>query len=297
MGRILVGVSSWAEPELIQSGFYPQEIKTPAQRLTYYASQFPLAEIDSSYHFLPTRRMLASWLDNAPEGFIFDPKAFSLFTRHPTPLSSLPRAIRDEYGAQIQTRGNAYLHHLPEQAISDLWSMFLRTIESLDNARKLGAVLFQFPPWFHPEPENYEHMAWCRDRLAAHPMAVEFRVGSWLDKRLDETLGFLRRQGIALVCVDEPQGLRSSVPPVSEVTASVGVVRFHGRNRDNWEGKGTPSTERFRYLYTEAELKVWAQKIRSMAKKADELHVIFKNKHADFPVTNALQMKSLLGLT
>jgi uncharacterized protein YecE (DUF72 family) len=34
-----------------------------------------------------------------------------------------------------------------------------------------------------------------------------------------------------------------------------------------------------------------------MAQKADELHIIFKNKHAEFPVKNAMQMKELLGLT
>ncbi len=44
--------------------------------------------------------------------------------------------------------------------------------------------------------------------------------------------------GQSLVCVDEPQGFQSSVPLLAEVTASLGVVRFHGRNRDNWEKKG-----------------------------------------------------------
>jgi hypothetical protein len=34
-----------------------------------------------------------------------------------------------------------------------------------------------------------------------------------------------------------------------------------------------------------------------MAKSSRELHVIFKNKHADYPVRNAIQMKELLGVT
>jgi hypothetical protein len=33
-----------------------------------------------------------------------------------------------------------------------------------------------------------------------------------------------------------------------------------------------------------------------MAKSARELHVIFKNKHADYPVRNAIHMKELLGI-
>ena len=74
MGRILVGISSWAEPELVRSGFFPDEVKTAEARLGYYASRFPVAEIDSSYHFFPTQRNLALWIENTPDGFTFDVK-------------------------------------------------------------------------------------------------------------------------------------------------------------------------------------------------------------------------------
>ncbi|MBI2980031.1 MAG: DUF72 domain-containing protein [Chloroflexi bacterium] len=297
MGRNLVGISSWAEPELIQSGFYPAEVKTAEERLSYYAARFSVAEIDSSYHFFPTQRNLALWLENTPDGFTFDVKVFSLFTQHPTPFSALPRTIREKYGGQIQAKENVYLHHLPDAAVEELWTILIRTMEAFRTAGRLGAGLFQFPPWFHPEPKNFDYIARCREKLPDYQMAVEFRVGSWLEKRREETLEFLRKHGIALVCVDEPQGFKSSVPPVAEVTAPLALVRFHGRNKDNWEGKGLPSTEKFSYLYSEDELKEWVPKIRSMAEGAKELHVIFKNKHADFPVKNATQMKGLLKIT
>jgi uncharacterized protein YecE (DUF72 family) len=126
---------------------------------------------------------------------------------------------------------------------------------------------------------------------------MEFRVGSWLDdEHKSRTLNLLRKLNIALVCVDEPQGFRSSVPPESEVTARLAVVRFHGRNDENWEKKGIMSTERFNYLYSPGELTEWVPKIRSMAEKADTVHVIFKNKHADYPIRNAIEMKGLLGV-
>ena len=86
------------------------------------------------------------------------------------------------------------------------------------------------------------------------------------------------------------------MPPVAEVTATLAIVRFHGRNQENWEGKDIPATEKFNYLYREDELKEWVPRIRSMAEGTKELHVIFKNKHADFPVKNAVRMKELLGL-
>jgi uncharacterized protein YecE (DUF72 family) len=295
MGEILVGISSWADSELVRSGFYPPDVKTAEARLGYYASRFPVAEIDSSYHFFPTQRNLALWLENTPDGFTFDVKAFSLFTQHPTPFTSLPRTIREKYAGQIQAKGNIYLHHLPETAVDELWTISIRTIEFF--AGKLGVVLFQFPPWFHPEPKNFDYISSCREKLSKYPLAVEFQVGSWLDKHREETLKFLREHEITLVCVDEPQGLKSSVPPVYEVTAPIAIVRFHGRNKENWENKDIKTTEKFDYLYSEDELKEWVPRIRAMAEVSKELYIIFKNKHADFPVRNAVQMKALLSLT
>ena len=282
---------------MVRSGFYPPDVKTPEERLSYYASRFSVAEIDSSYHFSPTRRNLALWLENTLDGFIFDVKAFSLFTQHPTPFTALPRAIREKYGRQIHTKGNVYLHHLPEAGVNELWTIFIGVLESFRIAGKLGAVLFQFPPWFHPEPRNRDYIVSCRERLSEYYVAVEFRVGSWLDKHREETLQVLRKYQIALVCVDEPQGLKSSVPAVDDVTAPLAIIRFHGRNQENWERKGIPPTEKFSYLYSEAELREWVPRIRSMAEEARELHIIFKNKHVDFPVKNAMRLKELLGLT
>ena len=73
----------------------------------------------------------------------------------------------------------------------------------------------------------------------------------------------LRENGLALVCVDEPQGFKSSVPPVAEATASFAVVRFHGRNRENWERKDIPVSEKYNYYYKEDELKEWVPKIKT----------------------------------
>jgi uncharacterized protein YecE (DUF72 family) len=297
MGRITVGISSWADPGLVQSGFYPAGAKTPEARLKYYASHFSIAEIDSTYHFFPTQRNLILWLENTPKGFAFDVKAYSLFTGQPTKFNALPRTVREKYSEQIGAKENVYLHHLPDEAVDELWGIFIGAAESFRKAEKLGALLLQFPPWFHPEPRNFDYISRCRERLSQFQVAVEFRVGSWLDQHREKTLKFLREHGVSLVCVDEPQGLKSSVPPVAEVTAPFAMVRFHGRNRENWERGAVEAAEKFNYLYSEDELKEWTPRILSMAKSARELHVILKNKHADFPVQNAIQMKALLGIT
>jgi uncharacterized protein YecE (DUF72 family) len=57
MTKILVGTSSWSDKSLIESGnFYPEDVKTPEARLKYYAAQFPIVEVDSSYYAIPSEK-------------------------------------------------------------------------------------------------------------------------------------------------------------------------------------------------------------------------------------------------
>ncbi len=296
MTKILVGTSSWADRSLVESGlFYPPNVKTPADRLRYYSEMFPIAEIDSSYHYFPTRQNIASWLDNTPAGFTFDVRAFSLFTGQPTLVSSLPKSIREEHKELANHKGNLYLHHLTTDVVNQLWEIFASFVKSIESAGKLGVLLFQFPPWFHPNKDNFDYLVACRERFPRYQLALEFRTGSWLSgEQLKETLNFLRQHRLAIVCVDEPQGLQTSIPILAEVTSSIGIVRFHGRNAENWEKKGIPAGERFNYLYNEDELKEWLPKIQRMAEQAEKVYVIFKNKSNDFPVRNAVEFIKML---
>jgi hypothetical protein len=100
-------------------------------------------------------------------------------------------------------------------------------------------VLFQFPPWFYPGNEQREFILSCKQKLPQYRLAIEFRHNSWLnEKNTERTLTFLRDNDLPLVCVDEPQGFKSSVPPVTEITSDIGLVRFHGHNQETWEKKG-----------------------------------------------------------
>jgi len=51
-----VGTTSWTDPTLIEAGWYPAEATTPERRLWYYASRFPLVEVDSVYYALPAEQ-------------------------------------------------------------------------------------------------------------------------------------------------------------------------------------------------------------------------------------------------
>lgn len=81
MGEILVGVSSWTDPALIQSArFYPSWAKSAEGRLQYYASQFDLVEVDSSYYSMPSETTGCLWAQRTGEGFTFDVKGFRLLS-------------------------------------------------------------------------------------------------------------------------------------------------------------------------------------------------------------------------
>lgn len=165
-GNILVGTASWTDQSLIKSGrFYPPEAKTPEQRLRYYASQFPVVEVDSTYYGLPSVDNSIRWVERTPADFVFDVKAYRIFTLHQTPLDSLPKEVREEVEGRENEKGNLYYPDLPGEVTDDLWTWFEDGIKPLRDAGKLGYVLLQFPPWVMKRRSNLRHIEECADRL------------------------------------------------------------------------------------------------------------------------------------
>jgi uncharacterized protein YecE (DUF72 family) len=296
MGEILVGTCSWTDQTLIECGrFYPDWARSAEARLQYYASQFPVVEVDSTYYALPNERTSGLWVNRTGDNFVFDIKAFRLFTQHPTPLTSLPKDIREALPSDLKQKANIYSRDLPEELTDDLWRRFERALLPLESAGKLGVVLFQFPPWFYPGNEQREYILSCKEKLQQYRIAIEFRHNSWVnEKNVERTLNFLRENDLPYVCVDEPQGFRSSMPPLAEATSDIGLIRFHGRNRETWEKKGATVAERFNYLYSEEELREWVLRIKELASKTRQLHVLFNNCHQDKAVVNARQVAFMI---
>lgn len=289
MGQILVGVSSWTEPTLISGAkFYPPSVKTAEGRLRYYSSQFPIVEVDSTYYGMPAEVTSGLWVNRTPDKFIFDIKAFRIFTQHPTMRQVLPKDIREALPADIQSKKSIYYRDIPIELQKELWTRFEQALLPLDSAGKLGEVLFQFPHWFCPGNEQREYIKSCKENLPQYRISVEFRHGSWVnEKNMERTFNFLRENQLAYVCVDEPQVVGSSVPPVIAATADLGVVRFHGRNKEAWGSDNRYASGRFNYLYSEEELEEWRPKVRELASMTRELHVIFNNCYDDKAVRNA----------
>src|SRR5580693_582533 len=93
MAQIRVGTASWTDKTLIASGWYPPEADTPEERLRFYASQFPLVEVDSSYYAMPAAQVAQLWAERTPPDFTFNIKAFRLFTGHQTSPAVLPKDV------------------------------------------------------------------------------------------------------------------------------------------------------------------------------------------------------------
>lgn len=294
-GEILVGTASWTDPTLLESGWYPPDATTPEKRLAFYASQFRVVEVDSTYYGMPSERNAALWTERTPKSFTFDIKSFALFTQHPARVSGLPKALRE--GLDPETT-RVYLKDLPATVVDEAWEMFRRALMPLHSAGKLGAVFFQFPEWFVPNRDAKAYLETLKTRLPDYRIAVEFRRRSWMDPpdRAERTLEFLEEHGYAYVGVDMPQGFASSMPPtVAATTDRLAVVRFHGRNTANWKRKGITTAERFDYLYDESEIDEWAPRLRALSNDAREVHVLFNNCYADKGVRNARQLSDLLA--
>src|ERR1051326_363359 len=196
-GNVLIGASSWTDKTLIESGkFYPPTAKTPEDRLRYYANQFPIVEIDSSYYGVPSEENAQRWVDRTPPGFVFNIKAYRLFTLHQTPFISLPAELRKALGSV--SKKNVYNKDVPEEIKRELWRQFRRVLEILRGAGKLGAVHMQFAPWVAFPPENFDHLDHGRAMLAGFNLAVEFRNTTWFDtgRHADRTLQFERDNGL-----------------------------------------------------------------------------------------------------
>ncbi len=294
---VRVGTASWTDPTLVKSGrFYPKEATSAEARLRFYASQFPIVEVDATYYFLPREDQAGLWVDRTPPDFVFNVKAFSLLTGHPTRRKAIPSDLEDEIAPEHRDKQRVYAEHLSADAVAEIWRRFHDALLPLDSAGKLGAVLFQYPEWFGPRRASRDELRALRERLPGYQVCVEFRNAAWMatDEDRHRTLSFLEDLGLPLVCVDMPQGFRSSVPPVAEATSpDLAVVRFHGRDPEAWTKKTV--TERFRYLYAEDELAEWVPKVDHLAEQARQVHVLMNNCYSDYAVSNARQLADLLS--
>lgn len=297
VGRVTFGTAGWTDPTLMQSRrFYPRGASKPEARLRHYATHFDLVEVDATYYTLLQPELVSRWVQWTPEHFRFNVKAHASMTGHLVDLRRLPRELRDDLDPALLERGKLPAKQLPEHFLHALWDGFERSVTPLRQAHRLGSLLLQFPPNFTATRGNVRQLELSAERWQGSPIAVEFRHPSWFDiARRSRVLQLISRLGWSLVIVDEPVAPTGGVPLFEAVTHSaLAVFRLHGQNVAGWR-PGTSVLQRFDYLYRPSELSRFVEPIRSVAREAERVHVVFNNCVRDYAVVNAKGLSVLLA--
>lgn len=294
---LYIGITAWTEPSLVDSGLlYPPTAMTAEQRLRFYATRYPITEVDSTFYHPLAERTAAVWAARTPPGFLFDVKAFRLLTHHPTPPSQLWRDLREALPPDQAAKPRLYASDLPSELVRETLRRFTAALAPLRSAGRLGLVLFQLPRYVYPSRASFDHLAWVATELAGWHVGVEFRQRRWMDdEHREDTLAFLAHHRLAYVCVDEPQGFPSSVPPVTAATSDVAEVRFHGRNTDLWEDPKVSPAQRHAYDYRPEELAEWVPRILSLHADGRPVHVMMNNVYQGYAVRSAHVLAQLLS--
>jgi uncharacterized protein YecE (DUF72 family) len=250
MEKILIGTCGYHYTEWI-GPVYPEGTKKD-EFLPLYAAMFPTLELDYTYYQMPTASQLKGMLEKSGPALILSAKAHESLTHKVSPGT------------------------WEEDAAA-----YLKAIEPLLEAKRLGAVLFQFPYSFHYKPDQRRYL----DKLLAYfkgvPQAVEFRNSEWINNRVIDAL---RERGAALASLDMPD-LKGLPPDTDVLTSSIAYIRLHGRNKEAWWG--SDAAARYDYLYSDKELETWEDRIKRIVVKADRILVYFNNHSRGQAVDNA----------
>jgi len=219
MAQLYTGTSGFAYPQW-KPRFYPADV--PEKKfLEHYASRLRSVEINYTFRRLPSLTTLENWVKATPAEFRFACKANQRIT-----------------------------HILRLKDVSSAMELFLRSIDPLRSARRLGPILFQLPPNLKCE------MALLNDFLALLPadmrFSIEFRHTSWLNEAVYDAL---RTRNISL-CVAESE--RLEVPEV--ITAD--FVYYRLRKSE----------------YSEDERKLIAERARELLSQGKDLYLFFKHE-------------------
>jgi uncharacterized protein YecE (DUF72 family) len=287
---VRTGATSWADRGLVRDGgFYPKKTMTASERLAYYSSRLPLAEITTTYGFPPTPDLCAQWAERTPEGFCFDLRAWSLLTGAPTMPDSLYADLQDEVRPASRDRRRLYASHLSADALAECWARFSHALGPLADAGRLGTVILRYPSWVSPRPEAWADLAAARERLGDYTVAVELSSPKWFaGTQCEDTLEWLEDHDLGFVCVDGPDSGVRAGPGVVAATSQVAIVRFAGRRAVEGEAWTWP------YRYHTDELRSWIPRIRDLASSTGEVHLLMDNPWRSDAVDNAIEMRQLL---
>ena len=224
------GIAGWSYADW-KGIVYPESKPRGFDELSYLAIYFDLIELNNTFYRIPESKMVGSWTKRVGHNpkFRFTAKLFQDFTHGKKPIN--------------------------KQDVK----AYLKAIEPLVSADRLGCLLAQFPISFRNTPENQERLEEVAEHFGKYSLVVEFRHRGWIT---EPVFDWMAENEIGFCNVDEPM-FRKMIKPSAHVTGPTSYVRFHGRNYGNWFAKGEKRDDtatrdaRYDYLYSEEELDEW----------------------------------------
>ncbi len=259
---IRIGPAGWSYQDW-EGIVYPPKKGSKFDPLAYLSEFFDTIELNNTFYRPPTPTMSKSWVRRvqANPRFKFTAKLYRNFT------------------------------HTRDSLIEADEGTFKNGLIPLVEAGRLGALLFQFSYSFHNTDENRAYVRELADRFKEYPLVLEIRHASW-DRA--SAYRFLREIQVGFCNIDQPQ-VSYSIGPTKTVTSKIGYLRLHGRNVKEWFREDAGRDARYDYLYNEFELFEISERIRVIAKEAEEVYVITNNHYRGKAVSNALELKAKLG--
>src|SRR6202142_2728802 len=272
-GQIRIGTAGWSYKDW-DGVFYPSGMQRRKQHaLEFLAQCFDVVEINTSFYGHIKPELAKLWARKVavnPE-FVFTAKLHRSFTHSPI-------AVMEPTSAAT-IRPNDEDERLARQGL-----------DALASTGKFGALLIQFPVSFKNTSLNREYLESLLRQFIEFPRVVEVRHEGWNNP---ETLSYFTERNVSFCNIDQPL-IGRSLEATEHVTSPVGYVRLHGRNYDQWF-EGERGEDRYNYLYSEAELTGWKEKIERIAHKAEVTYVVANNHFEAKAGVNALQMKHMLS--
>lgn len=172
MAKVYAGTSGWSYASW-KPDFYPAKLAS-AKFLGYYGTRLNSVEVNYTFRRFPTEKLLEGWIAATPPDFKFALKAHQMITHI--------KRLRDT---------------------GDWLTRFFSSLRPLEDAKKLGPILFQLPPNLKCD------MALLNEFLEDLPPGVrsafEFRDASWF---CEDVYAALRGKNAAL-CQAESEKLET----------------------------------------------------------------------------------------
>lgn len=265
---IRVGPAGWSYPDW-EGIVYPRKKPRGFHPLRQLARWFDCVEINSSFYGTPSARNAEHWAELVADRprFRFTAKLQQLFTHERLPEDARAR----------------------DAAVA----AFHEGLAPLAAAKKLAALLVQFPASFRRSAEGAQRLRFIAEHFGGFPLVLELRHRAWFE---DEALAEVRALGYTLSALDLPEGA-DRPGEVALVThgAPLAYLRLHGRNARAWFDPRAGRDRKYDHLYSPEEVLELAQVARRLAAGADETYVITNNHFSGKAVANALELLSELG--